>query len=302
MKESSAFLFRRYMWLTNIILDAGPISLQEINEKWRKSSINDMGEDSISPKTFYRHKEAVEELFSISIKCRKSDNTYYIEDNLETDDLKKWLLNSFSVYNLLQEGYDMKDVILFEQIPSGTEYLLTILKAIKSSHTLKIEHKKFKDDESKTFEAEPYCLKVDKKRWYVLAKKIDGDKKKTYALDRIQSLEITDNTYIYPEDFSPRLYFENSFGIYPNEDKKIEKVVIKATNPALNYIRTLPLHSSQKEEKHEEYSIFKYNIKTDKEFKSELLKWGSSIKVLEPLSLHDDMVKEVKKLSEIYNS
>lgn len=79
-------------------------------------------------------------------------------------------------------------------------------------------------------------------------------------------------------------------------------MVIKATNPALNYIRTLPLHSSQKEEKHEEYSIFKYNIKTDKEFKSELLKWGSSIKVLEPLSLHDDMVKEVKKLSEIYNS
>ncbi len=301
MKESSAFLFRRYMWLTNIILDAGPISLQGINEKWRKSSINDMGEDSISPKTFYRHKEAVEELFSISIKCRKSDNTYYIEDNLETDDLKKWLLNSFSVYNLLQEGYDMKDVILFEQIPSGTEYLLTILKAIKSKHTLKIEHKKFKDDESKTFEVEPYCLKVDKKRWYVLAKKIDGDKKKTYALDRIQNLEITDNTYIYPEDFSPRLYFENSFGIYPNEDKEIEKVVIKATNPALNYIRTLPLHHSQKEEKHEEYSIFKYKIKIDDEFKSELLKWGSSIKVLQPLSLRDDIVKEIKELSEIYN-
>ncbi|MBP5423352.1 MAG: WYL domain-containing protein [Paludibacteraceae bacterium] len=67
-------------------------------------------------------------------------------------------------------------------------------------------------------------------------------------------------------------------------------------------MRTLPLHFSQKEEKHEEYSIFKYNIKIDDEFKSELLKWGSSIRVLEPLSLHDDIVKEIKKLSEMYNS
>lgn len=285
MKESSAFLFKRYMWLTNTILDAGPITLQEINEKWRKSTINDKGEIEIPPKTFYMHKKAVEEMFAISIKCKKSDNTYYIEGDLETDDLKKWLLNSFSVYNLLQEGYGMKEVIQFEHIPSGTEHLITILNAIKSKHTLTIEYKKFKDDESKTFEAEPYCLKLDKQRWYVLAKRTDENEKKTYALDRIQDIKETENTYDYPKNFSPKRYFENSFGIFNDEKTEVKEVIIKANKDRANYLRTLPLHQSQKEIPLEDGVEFHYKIKLDREFEMELLKMGSDIEIIQPETL-----------------
>ncbi|MBR2261191.1 MAG: WYL domain-containing protein [Paludibacteraceae bacterium] len=67
-------------------------------------------------------------------------------------------------------------------------------------------------------------------------------------------------------------------------------------------MRTLPLHFSQKEEKHEEYSIFKYKIKIDDEFKSELLKWGSSIKVLKPDSLQKEIKEDIRELSNLYQS
>ncbi len=302
MKEKSSILFKRYLWLVNTIKDAGHITMQDINNKWRNASLNENKERYIPKKTFYRHKESAEKMFDISIKHRSSDNTYYIEDNLETDDLKKWLLNSFSVYNLLQEGYGMKEVIQYEHIPSGTEHLITILNAIKSKHTLTIEYKKFKDVESKTFEAEPYCLKLDKQRWYVLAKRTDENEKKTYALDRIQDIKETENSYDYPKNFSPKRYFENSFGIINDEKKNVEKVVIRADKNAANYLRTLPLHASQKEKTEGEYILFEYKIKIDKELKQELLKWGSSIKVLKPDSLQKEIKEDIKELSNLYQS
>ncbi len=302
MKEKSSILFKRYLWLVNTIKDAGHITMQDINNKWRNASLNENKERYIPKKTFYRHKESAEKMFDISIKHRSSDNTYYIDDNLETDDLKKWLLNSFSVYNLLQEGYGMKEVIQYEHIPSGTEHLITILNAIKSKHTLTIEYKKFKDVESKTFEAEPYCLKLDKQRWYVLAKRTDENEKKTYALDRIQYIKETENSYDYPKNFSPKRYFENSFGIINDEKKNVEKVVIRADKNAANYLRTLPLHASQKEKIEGEYILFEYKIKIDKELKQELLKWGSSIKVLKPDSLQKEIKEDIKELSNLYQS
>ncbi|MBO4529209.1 MAG: WYL domain-containing protein [Paludibacteraceae bacterium] len=300
IRESTYRLFKRYLWLVNTIKDAGHISMQDINNKWRNASLNDNKEEYIPKKTFYRHKESVEKLFGISIKHQSSDNTYYIEEELETDDLKEWLLNSFSVYNLLQEGYDMKDVILFERIPSGTEYLLTILNAIKSKHTLKIEYKKFKDEDSKTFEAEPYCLKVDKRRWYVLAKRTDEKEKKTYALDRIQNIAETENSYDYPEKFSPKKYFENSFGIINDEKKNVEEVIIKANKDQANYLRTLPLHQSQKETLLDDGVLFHYKIKIDKEFEMELLKLGSNIEIIQPKSLRDCIIKETQKILKLY--
>ena len=300
MKESSFILFKRYLWLVSTIKNAGYISMHGINEKWRASFLNEKKEDSIPKKTFFRHKQAVQDLFDISIECRKSDNTYYIEDDLEKDALKRWVLNSFFVYNLLRESYDMKDVVLFERIPSGAEFLLQILNAIKSGHTLKMKYRKFEDEDYKEFEVEPYCLKVNRQRWYVLAKRSGDVKKKTYALDRILSLEETPQTYVYPADFSPQKYFCNSFGIYANEEKKIEEVVIKARGESCNYIRTLPLHSSQKEESHDGYFIFRYKIKIDEEFKAELLRWGAGIEVLQPMELRVDLMESIKKMMEIY--
>ena len=302
MKDFSSVLFRRYLWLVCTIREAKYITYQEINDKWRNASINNDKEVSIPLRTFHRHKRAVEELFGISIRVRKLDNAYFIENEMDDDEVKRRMLSSFSLYNMLQEGCGMRDVVLFEPMPSGSEYLPSILNAIKARHTLKIEYKKFEDCESNTFEAEPYCLKFDKQRWYLLAKRTDQEIKKTYALDRVQDMEETEHPYHYPEDFSPTSYFEDSFGIFTNEDKPVEQLVIKVEGEASNYIRTLPLHPSQSEEKHSGYSIFSYNIKIDKELETELRKWGSAIEVLKPMSLRMEMKEEARRILEKYSN
>lgn len=296
----SANLFKRYLWLANTIINAKHITRDEINQKWSSATLNENGESNIPQKTFSRHKEAIEDIFGITIQFRKSDNTYFIEDDLETDKVKKWILNSFSVYNLLQENYKSKDIVLFENIPSGTEFLLTILSAIKENHILHIEYQKFKDTQPSTFEAIPLCLKVDKQRWYVLTQKLGETKKKTYALDRIKNISITDQVFSYPTDFSPSAYFQNSFGIYTNEEEKIERVVLKANKEQSNYLRTLPLHHTQTETPYDNYSLFEYQLKLDKEFEMELMKLGPNIEVIAPKVLRDHIIEKAKETLEIY--
>lgn len=302
MKETSDILFKRYLWLINTINESRHITLKEINQKWERSTLNETHEPEIPQKTFFRHKNAVENIFGICIKFRKSDNSYFIDDDLDTDKVKKWILNSFAVFNLLQEGYETKDLILFEPIPSGTEYLITILNAIKSKHNILIEYQKFADDKPSCYEISPFCLKVDKLRWYVLAQKAGETIKKTYALDRIKKLSESENTFNYPSDFHPDEYFYHSFGIYTNQEKDVEKVTIKANERQSNYLRTLPLHHSQIEEIKENYSLFHFNIKLDKEFEMELLKLGPEIEIIQPESLKMRIIQKAKEILKIYGS
>ncbi|MBR6431496.1 MAG: WYL domain-containing protein, partial [Muribaculaceae bacterium] len=64
------------------------------------------------------------------------------------------------------------------------------------------------------------------------------------------------------------------------------------------YFRALPLHSSQQEEVHDNYSLFTYNMRITYDLKEELMSHGASIEVLEPKELkmliHDELERALK--------
>lgn len=97
-------LIKHYIWLIDTIArtrDAG-ISYQQINDKWQKSSLSDG--NSYPWRTFQNHKKCVEDIFGIEIKCRKSENVYYIDDDDELKNAKgfqKWMLETISINNTI---------------------------------------------------------------------------------------------------------------------------------------------------------------------------------------------------------
>ena len=106
-------LFTRYIWLINTIYRAGKISLEEINEKWLLSGMSE-GE-TIPIRTFHNHRKAIEDIFDINIECeRRNGYCYYIEnvEDIEKNDIKKWLLNTFAVNNIINENHLLKKRIL----------------------------------------------------------------------------------------------------------------------------------------------------------------------------------------------
>jgi len=73
--------------------------------------------------------------------------------------------------------------------------------------TVEITYQSFEINEAHTFMIEPFCLKVFRQRWYVLARNPYFDDMRIYSLDRVHHIEITKSVFDYPSDFSPKAYF-----------------------------------------------------------------------------------------------
>ena len=127
-------------------------------------------------------------------------------------------------------------------------------------------------DRSYTFPIEPYCVKLFENRWYVLAHNITYNDIRIYGLDRIEKLTITDERFYLPKDFSAAEYFSSYFGIVTGYDLKPERIVIRVYRDHIPYLKSLPLHHSQRVlEDNGEYADFELFLAPTYDFVMRLL-------------------------------
>ena len=297
-------LLNKYVWLTETIYKARKISFEDINRRWLD---NDMSENKpLSIRTFHKWRIAIEEMFDLIIENENSGQyRYYIQnaDELKSGTLRSWLFNTFSVNNLLLDNMSIKNRILLEEIPEGQDYLPVILNALKKNQQLMMTYQSYWRAESNTFEVEPYCLKMFHQRWYLVARSPYYDKVMIYALDRVDSLESTDVTFPYPDDFSPQEFFRDCFGIIVDGDYEPENVRLKVSAGQANYLRSLRLHNSQDEvERTPDYSIFQLHVRPVFDFQQALLSMGEDVEVLSPQWFRDEMAQKIKRMNNKYNA
>ena len=166
----SVVQYKKYFWLVDTIRSAGKITKEDIDRKWVSSSYNENHESRFPERTFFRCKNDILSLFDIEIKCdRANGSVYYIEDSDSNSQTKQWLLSQFAMSQSLDASRELRDCILYEPIPAGTEYLTTIVDAIRDSRMLHVTHLRFDSTEAPhIFFFAPLCLKVFKQRWYML--------------------------------------------------------------------------------------------------------------------------------------
>ena len=283
---STAGLINRYVWFVTTIYNRGPISLADLQHRFE--SHFGRGEE-LSERQFHRYTDAVEELFDIEIKYSRSQRGYIVADRegINNMGMRKWLIQTFSVNNILHESQELKNRILLENVPSGQQHLTTIVDAMRKSVALSMTYHSFHREEPSTFEVEPYCVKLFEQRWYMLGKSERYDDLRIYALDRIKALEPTERKFKLPKKFDAAKYFEDSYGIIiGDEDFDVEPVALKVDSWQSKYLRTLPLHHSQVEvERNEEYSIFEYRLCPSFDFRQKILSMGVAVEVLAPAKL-----------------
>ena len=288
---STAGLINRYVWFVTTIYIRGPITLEEIQHRFE--SRFGRGEE-LSERQFHRYTDAVEELFDIEIKYSRSQRGYVIADRegINNMGMRKWLIQTFSVSNILHESQDLKNRILLENVPSGQQHLTTIVDAMRESVALSMTYQSFWMDEPATFEVESYCVKLFEQRWYMLGKSEGYDDLRIYALDRIKALEPTERKFKLPKKFDAAKFFEDYYGIIiSDDDYDVCPVALLVDAQQSNYLRTLPLHHSQVEvERNDKYSIFEYRLCPTFDFRQKLLSLGGSVEVLAP----QDLVYQMK--------
>ena len=295
--------FKSYVWLLETLQSRGALTLKEIKDLWKQSSVNEEGKE-LATRTFSNHISAIADVFGIDIVCDRRYNTYYIE-NLEDvggNSIREWMMDALCLNSLLNECVSLRDRVIFENVPSGRKFLATIIQAIRDNKKLEICYKSFRQVETVSMIVEPYFLKEFKRRWYLYAYKGDPDGPHIFALDRMIMVDVLPDEFAVPAKFMSGDYFRGVYGIsvYPNV--KVENVSLRVSVEQVQYLRTLPLHESQVEVVTEnDYSIFEYDVKPNYEFMRDILALGSSVEVLAPMDLKKKVKDEINKMIENYN-
>ena len=295
----------KYTWLIETIRRAGKISHKDLSEKWqRHKELSDCR--PLHRATFNRWREAIYDQFSIMIECQKTGGYLYFIANtqdIDEDKLRKWMLDSYAVGNVIGENLSLKDRILVDEIPSGRDHLTTIVEAMKDNHIATITYHPFKRSHGYTFPIEPYCVKLFENRWYVLAHNLRYDDIRLYGLDRIENIEVTGDTFKLPKDFNAERYFSTAYGIVVGTGEKPEKIIIRANEDHKHYLKSLPLHHSQRLiEDVGEYADFELILAPTYDFVMKLLQVGSMIEVIEPAHLRRTMKGWISDMYQLYKN
>ena len=296
---------QKYTWLIDTIRRAGKISHRELSERWERcKDLSDC--KPLHRATFNRWKDAIFEQFGIIISCQKSGGyLYYIEnpEDIDEDRLRKWMLDTMAAGNLINEHMSLKDRIMVDEIPSGRDHLTTILQAMKDNRVVRITYHPFNRQRRYTFSIEPYCVRLFDNRWYVLAHN-ERDEIKIYGLDRLEDVELTDNTFSLPKNFSAEEFFSTRYGVViGGYDVKPERIVVRADRNHKHYLATLPLHHSQRLVVDcGEYADYELYLSPTYDFVMKLLHSGAMLEVIYPPSLRLTMKGWISDMYELYKN
>ena len=291
---SKLLFFKRYLLLIDRLRnrpsnfsDIQEYILENVSELDKNSEIrkNKIG---YSIRTFERDKTEIFDLFGVSIEYDYVEKKYFINDEFMEDESVKRIIDAFSIHHALKQTSQLSPSIYLEKRKTlGAENINGLLHAIQNHLWITFEHHKFWEDSVTKRKVKPIALKEAQHRWYLIAEDLKDGIIKTFGLDRIKDLSIT-SSHFKPIDYDVNQAYQHAFGIETYEPAV--KMVLQFSWQQGNYIKSFPLHSSQKLiSDTNEGKVFEFFMHPTDELKMELLKYGNELKVLEPVSLQIEL-------------
>lgn len=226
--------------------------------------------------------------------CGKNIWRYRIDrqalEDYDRDQLLGNLLANMMQANFLMEFRDLGSKIQPLIISRGSEHLRNIGIALRKNRKLQATYQRFDDEPSKSL-LQPYCLKVFGGRWYLFAYKENSShadaKMQCFALDRFLAITVMDECFTPDLTIDPQEYFRDSYGIWVDTvNYPVEDIIVACTPRVANYLRSLPLHHSQRELDLEPSADnllltehFSYHISVTPDFVGEINRWGGEIEI-----------------------
>lgn len=297
---SKLIYFKRYLYVIDRLRNI-PSSFNELQEHVMRKLANEDIDTTFeyAVRTFERDKKDIATLFGITIQYNRKEKNYFIDEEEIEDESVTRMMDAFSIRNALQEENKLSPSIFLEKRKSlGTEHIYGIIHAIQNRYLLQFTHQKHWEDFSTEREVKPIAIKESQQRWYLVALDKKDNIVKTFGLDRISNLKITD-TKFKPINYNVEKEFQHAFGV--ETYSPVEKMVLEFSDKQGNYIKTFPLHKSQRIlEETENTILLEINIHTTNDIIMELLKYGANVKVISPISLKKEIKKRVLEMGKLY--
>jgi predicted DNA-binding transcriptional regulator YafY len=207
----------------------------------------------------------------------------------------------------LQELY-ARPIVGFGQnkLLHGIEFFTPLFNAIKNKTVLQIKYRPFNPDKEFIYTIHPYFLKQYNERWFLFGLNEKEEMLYNLALDRIEGIEITNNDYQDTGIDFENEYFGNIIGVtLPQEEEAID-IILKVSKKRWGYIRTKPLHTSQKlvdvPESDAEFVTVKIHVIPNNELYYSLLFYGDDVVVIKPQKVRKKLLSIIEKMKENYSS
>jgi len=182
----------------------------------------------------------------------------------------------------------------------GLGNLTVFYEAIINEQVLDVHYQDFKSDKPFKLTFHPYYLKQYNTRWFVFGLNEELDIPTwNLALDRVASIQQTQKSYTQCNiDWDSHFY--DIIGVTKKPDEKLQDVILEFSKDSAPYVRTKPLHPSQKTEQKGDKLLVTIQVIPNYELESLILSFGENVKVIEPIILREKIIKHIKSSSENY--
>lgn len=181
-----------------------------------------------------------------------------------------------------------------------TQVFETIFRALQEHKVLEFEYRPLQKISYMTRTIKPYHAVCQKGNWYILGFCDDKNEVRVFSFSRIKNPKIKPGNFLIPSDFKPEKYFDKELGIWlsAKTSYKVELIVSKEIG---TYALDHKFTSNQKSELRDDGSVY-ISFETNQlpEIKRWVLGQGSTVKVLSPSKLIEEVKNELSKTIELY--
>ena len=235
-------------------------------------------------RTLQRDIKDINLVFGVEIKNYRGYGYYIADKTGDTEIRYKELLMNFDLLTSISGDTNSEGYIIPEHHrPKGSDQIPTLINAIKERSVISFKYMLFRENNKEIKKkVKPYFLKESLGLWYLIAKD-EKDRIKSYGIDRISDLEITDETFKKDESINPNEFYKYSYGIWDDPDTPIEEVELKYDALDGSFLKSNPLHWTQEIlEDEEDLFRIRLNIKITNDFVMALLARTRSLTVIKP--------------------
>ena len=220
----SGNVYKRYVWLLDLINRSNGITLEEISSKWQRCSLNETGE-RLPPRTFHNHLQKIYEIFGIKIVSFGKEYRIVNSGDIDLDNTQQSLLAHLQISNALLSKPEMARRISIDGYMSF-RYFTPLIEAMEEGKVVELHCRRYDVGINGcyiTINIEPYYLKQLEQEWFVVGRDVESKSICAYSFSNTVAICMSKSgeTFKMPEDFDVAEFMRNPiFGNSPFNSNK----------------------------------------------------------------------------------
>ena len=172
------------------------------------------------------------------------------------------------------------------------ETIRTLNEGVLEFHSLLMRYRTARTGEESSRQIDPYKVWYHGGALYVIGQDHQSGEIRTFAVDRIQSIEKTEDEFEIPADFDFDTYTASSFGVVAEPPVPIR---IRFTSEWTSYVSEREWHASQSVTELPDGGLeLRMEAGGSQELANWVLSFGGGAEVLEPVSLREEVSASLK--------